>query len=251
MKDCAPVPGGPGSGLEQVYEEIDVRLGTEESYAFSVQTEHDDGLRSDLTLVHVARTGNALYFDSSHGSAGGEQVVRDESARLLTSSKTVLKAMCVFAAEPCAVRPAEQSSTVLGPDGVGALRLGMSPQEVEATGEATSTQGSAHDWWDPGCEVLDFEQGRFDEDDPSDQNGRVSPDQGLEQIRATADMATPEGIGIGSTIPEVLAAYPELDEVNSYDLVSVRASAAAVYLIQLDAAVSSMSLELRRQDCVI
>ena len=250
LKDCAPIPGGPGSGLEQVYEAIDVQLGTEESYAFSEQTEHDDGLRSDLTLVHVARTGNALYFDSSHGSAGGEQVVRDESARLLTKSQAVLEAMCVFAADPCADRPSE-SSIVLGPEGVGALRLGMTPEEVEATGEATSTQGSAHDGWGPGCEVLDFEPGRYDEEDPSDQNGRVSPDQGLEQIRATADMTTPEGIGIGSTIPEVLAAYAELGEVNPYELVTVQASAAAVYRIQFDAAVSSMSLELRGQDCEI
>jgi hypothetical protein len=145
---------------------------------------------------------------------------------------------------------APDDGAVLGPQGVDALRLGMTPQEIEATGEATSTQGSAHDGWDPGCEVLEFTNGRYE---PSQfRGGRVSPEQGLEQIQATSDMATPEGIGIGASITEITSAYPDLRNVTTDDFLTVRASPTAVYRIQLaGTGVASMSLELNDQDCEI
>ena len=97
----------------------------------------------------------------------------------------------------------EQSPTRLGPARLGALKLGMTPDEIEGTGQATSTPGSRHDGYPPGCEVIDFTPGLYDELEPADPNGQVSPEQGLEQIIATAGMATPEGVRIGSTMQDV------------------------------------------------
>jgi hypothetical protein len=102
---CVPISGPPGSQwslsagpvpLDQVVRPAD------DTYAFSEQVRHDDGLVSDLTLVEVSRTGNALYFESSYTSAGGDAVVASELKRLEQASQVPLSAMCVFAADPCA-----------------------------------------------------------------------------------------------------------------------------------------------------
>ena len=50
---------------------------------------------------------------------------------------------------------------VLGPDGVGPLRLGMSHQEVVDTGAAQATRGSRHDGWPSGCRVLQYRPERL------------------------------------------------------------------------------------------
>jgi hypothetical protein len=108
---CAPVPGPPGSDVSLSAGPVPldhVARQAEDTYAFAEQVRHDDGLVSDLTLVEVSRTGNALYFDSAYTSAGGDGVVASELVRLEQASQRPLMAMCVFSADPC-------STTVGGP----------------------------------------------------------------------------------------------------------------------------------------
>jgi hypothetical protein len=85
----APVP------IDQVEGQAD------QSYAYAQQSDMGDALMSDLTLVVVTRTGNALYVDSSYGSAGGEAVIADELQRLQEASRVPLQAMCMFSATTC------------------------------------------------------------------------------------------------------------------------------------------------------
>jgi hypothetical protein len=101
--DCKPVPGGPGSGVEQFWSPVPtaVRLAVDDAYVYAQQVRHDDGLVSDLTLVEVFRVGNALLFDSAYGAAGGDQVIRDEVVRRTDAAEQVVDAMCVFSADPC------------------------------------------------------------------------------------------------------------------------------------------------------
>jgi len=82
---------------------VNLDLGTEESYVFTVQVRHADGSISGLTVTEIGRTGNALYFSSSYGSAGGGDVVELETQRMLAASAAPLGAMCQFSAEPCEV----------------------------------------------------------------------------------------------------------------------------------------------------
>lgn len=84
---------------------------------------------------------------------------------------------------------------VLGPTGLGALKLGMTADQAYATGVVAKPIGSK------GCDlraVLATGKGvvRFDESD------RVSA------IPAMGDTATPEGIRLGSTVKQLMAAYP-------------------------------------------
>jgi hypothetical protein len=98
---CAPVDVAKGTTM--VSAAVPVDLGTEESFAFSQQIQHDDGLVSDLSLFEVARTGNAIYVDMSYGAAGGAQVVTFERDRLKERSAAPLQEMCRFAEHPCTV----------------------------------------------------------------------------------------------------------------------------------------------------
>jgi len=113
---CDPIPGAPGSHEETSYGPVPldhVARGAEETYAFSEQIRHDDGLVSDLTLVEVSRTGNALYFDSRYTAAGGDVVIAEELPAMEKASRVPLGALCRFAQTPCP-QPGTPSATPSG-----------------------------------------------------------------------------------------------------------------------------------------
>lgn len=139
---------------------------------------------------------------------------------------------------------------VLGPRGVGPLRLGMTEQEVVDTGAARAPLGSRHDGWPEGCRVLEYQPDHLGRVPDDTVNGALSADQGLERLSATRRMVTPEGIRLGSPIDEVREAY-DRPEARPGTAITVAASRDAVYRLQLGKAVVSISLELRRLDCTI
>jgi hypothetical protein len=99
ISSCGPVELAKKATM--VYGTVPIDLGTEESYAFTQQVRHPDGLLSDLSLFELARTGNAIYVDMSYGAAGGDQVIGIEAERLKDNSAAPLAALCTFAAVPC------------------------------------------------------------------------------------------------------------------------------------------------------
>lgn len=139
------------------------------------------------------------------------------------------------------------SLLVLGPEGVGSLRLGMSHAEVAATG-ADVVFGSRHDGWASGCGIVLYDERSWGRTPGDTLHGAVSPRQGLEQLNATRRMVTPEGIRIGSSLSEVRTAYdrPGLEAGVS---LTIPASPETVYRLQLRRTVSAISLERRHQDC--
>jgi hypothetical protein len=143
-------------------------------------------------------------------------------------------------------------SLVLGPRGVGRLRLGMTHQEVADTGAARDRLGSRHDGWPHGCRVLQYRLDQLGRPPGNTVNGALSPRQGIEVMYATPRMVTPEGVRLGSTARAVREAYHR-PGVRIGDQVIVRASRQAVYRIQvgLGGRITSISLELRRLDCTI
>jgi hypothetical protein len=86
---------------------------------------------------------------------------------------------------------------VLGPDGIGRLKLGMTEEQANATGEVRVSAD-----WKSGtkstCNVLTF-------DDASVQFSRT---HGLALVGAPPQVSTAEGIRAGAGLTEVLAAYP-------------------------------------------
>ena len=100
VKACPtqPTEGGDSVLLSSL---VDLDLGTEDSVVVAQRVQFDDGLISDLTITEVALSGNALFIESSYGSAADDDVVTFEAERLRERSATVLAAMCVFTEDGC------------------------------------------------------------------------------------------------------------------------------------------------------
>lgn len=143
---------------------------------------------------------------------------------------------------------------VLGPEGVGPLRLGMTLREIEATDAASvslagSAVGDSEEGWRPGCGPITYDT-NFLGGTPGDLNGIMSARNGIEKLNATSRMVTPQGIRLGSSLDEVRTALHR-PEVIDGDSVVVEASHDAVYRIQLNDVVTEISLQRRRVTCQI
>lgn len=93
-----PTAGGDSILLSSL---VDLDLDTEDSVVIAQQVQFDDGSISDLTITEVGRSGNAIWVETSYGSAAGPDVVEFETERLRERAAVPLGAMCVFSAEPC------------------------------------------------------------------------------------------------------------------------------------------------------
>jgi hypothetical protein len=142
--------------------------------------------------------------------------------------------------------------SVLGPSGVGDLALGMTKAQANRTGQASGVTGDTGTCGASGDGRLLGAQPA----DASDLDGKLffSTATGkLVIIGATASIATPEGVHLGSTITEVKKAYPKWkgsDAGEGLDYVKVPGNAAALYRIYVDAGqVLELTLQAVDQDC--
>ena len=141
----------------------------------------------------------------------------------------------------------EPAALVLGPDGLGSLKLGMSISEAEATGMVEP--------WDKGwptavgCRPL-FRLG----DDPAGTSAVWYSDTfGIAAIHLEEGVQTAEGITIGSPLAAVEQAYPGWD--HSYHVLRgvapVPGHSELVYRIAFSKGgnVTELSLQYYHQDC--
>ncbi|WP_436493547.1 hypothetical protein [Actinokineospora sp. HUAS TT18] len=125
---------------------------------------------------------------------------------------------------------------LLGPDGFGGLKLGMSRDQALATKLITDVPAST------SCAVHKLKAG--------DTGVFISARLGLAAIAYPAGARTPEGIGAGATLPAVKRAYPKLDAIPSGYFADVPGNPAARYVLFVDGdKVKAVDLELKAQDC--
>jgi hypothetical protein len=145
----------------------------------------------------------------------------------------------------------------LGPFGYGALTLGMTKSAANATGLTTGIDtgtpagcGAAGDGQLAGAPPLDF----------SELQGWLvfqSGSGGLVSIYAFAGVETPQGIKIGSTKAEVVAAYPTFETFSGVDGEEDGRGGAPVpgnpdahyRIVILDGKVFQLSLDANNQAC--
>jgi hypothetical protein len=97
-------------------------------------------------------------------------------------------------------RRSDHRPLMLGPTGIGKLRLGMSPQEAAATGEAAMSKDSAK--YSTKCSVQDAYGVTI----------YFSRDHGIVGLAGPPERTrTPEGIGSGATVGDIITTYPTLN----------------------------------------
>ncbi|MEV0567272.1 hypothetical protein [Dactylosporangium sp. NPDC050588] len=148
-------------------------------------------------------------------------------------------------AAPAATKTSAATTTtlVLGPQGYGALRLGMTREQAVATGLLTAFD-------DSGCAQA-FIKGR-----PAGQ-GRVflSPDRGIAAIQAWPTLSTAEGLRAGMSVTEARGLYPNWTIVDGTltqgrHFAKVPSNDKAVFRIAtVDNKVADVTLQLANQNC--
>ncbi|MEV6596962.1 hypothetical protein AB0M36_08885 [Actinoplanes sp. NPDC051346] len=133
---------------------------------------------------------------------------------------------------------------VLGPTGLGALKLRMTAKQAQATGMirlfAKPSDGGC------GSSLL-----KGSTSDPSNQiDVYHSANFGVVMIAAYGKIRTPEGIGLGSSEAEVKRTYPDWKDSLHGEAAAPRNSQ-AYYIILMDdkGFVSSLSIADKNQDC--
>ncbi|MBB5869834.1 hypothetical protein F4553_003213 [Allocatelliglobosispora scoriae] len=146
--------------------------------------------------------------------------------------------------------PAKTSTPqVLGPDGYGALKLGMTPAQADATGLAAPFTGISD-----GCGRVSHLIGSPTADGTA---GSVyhSGKLGVAAIYAVPGVKTPEGVQLGTTFAELKKAYPSWkavdgDTEDGRGYVKVPGSTNANYRIVVSGGtVSELDIQFVNQDC--
>ena len=136
---------------------------------------------------------------------------------------------------------------VLGPDGLGALKIGQSTTQAYATGDISKPIGPA------ACVVYARLAGSGSFVGTEDPTGLVVfGKHGIAAIYAYGTMATPQGIRLGSTAAEVRRAYPNGVLNTDTDRMNVAANAAGTteyrIVVQNDKVVE-LAIQARPNGC--
>lgn len=112
---------------------------------------------------------------------------------------------------PAVELPAPTDTNVFGPDGYGRLKLGMTLEQALASGEISPVKSASG----PCVQFVLRAH--------PDAGGFITSTDGVVIIDAGEGMRTPEGIGIGSTVEEFKAAYPDYREGDENGLIGAPA----------------------------
>ena len=178
-------------------------------------------------VIQIVRLGASLLVVQQREIHG---VTLEDLTRMTSDQLAWLmhRQMCLLTDEGCAWR---SDPDVLRPDGWGPWRLGMSREEVEATGISGISEAGK-------CATVDLGSGA----------GLFSETDELVSIQVPEGVTTPDGIGLGSSREEVLHLYWFADKNDQVML--VRASPTADYEITFERdQVTQLTLSTVGADC--
>lgn len=198
-----------------------------------------------------ARTASALVL--ALGVAGALTACGQDSDDTTESAPTTAT---TSSAAPTTAGAAATETTrpapVLGPDGFGALKLGMDRDEAVASGAVTPVEEPAG-----GCALSQLVGAPGDSTPAAPELGagivHLSSTLGVATIDAYPGVVTPEGIEIGSPVSAVDLAYPDWNPSDNLQrgAAPVPGNDDAVYRIAFDDAgtVTEVTLQFVDQDC--
>jgi hypothetical protein len=131
---------------------------------------------------------------------------------------------------------------LIGPDGYGRLKLGMTVEQAATQGVVLAGPQGGN-----ACKTYTFSGTGV----PSGGSALISPNAGVAEISPAASVTTPEGVGRGSMKSDIYSAYPVASEAKPGS-VSAPASGTGTYVFGLDSSgqrVAALGLENPKQDC--
>jgi hypothetical protein len=185
----------------------------------------------------------STYLPASVAPPAGAKTKTPPTTRVPGGDETPPKhATRSSATPPVPDTPIVVSGPLIGPDGYGKLKLGMSVEQAATQGVMlVGPQG------ENVCKTYTFSGSGV----PSGGSAVVSPNAGVAEISPSATVTTPEGVGAGSLKSDVYSAYPDATEVRPGS-VSAPTRGMGRYVFGLDSSgqrVTAMGLENANQDC--
>ncbi|MEV4388878.1 hypothetical protein AB0J68_24740 [Micromonospora sp. NPDC049580] len=141
--------------------------------------------------------------------------------------------------------PTRAASLVLGPDGIGSLKLGMTRQQATGTGQLRAFGNNGGDCAPAHLRAAPSEDGVV----------LLSPTLGIATIDAYEGIRTPEGARIGMSSAEMLRIYPtwkaaDGDATNGRGVAKTPGNSKAVYRIGTrNGIVTQLTLQYANQNC--
>ena len=196
-------------------------------------------LRSAGTLLLALGMAGAL-------TACGQESADESADPSPTTTTSSASSTPPTTASATATTAAPSAAPELGPDGLGALKLGMDRDQAEATGVVAPFVN------EPNSDACLWRSALSDA--PANEGSVFhSETLGIATIAAYPGVRTPEGIAIGSPVTAVDQAYPEWDPSDQMmrGYAPVPGNDEAVYRIAFDGtgAVTAVSLQFINQNC--
>ena len=170
-----------------------------------------------------------------------DRVIQEDMMKTMMGASFLACSLLVAGA---ASAVAEAKPTRLGPHGYGAVKLGMTAKQAQATGKVVKKL----DGGGASCSGWDLKAFKT----PKNSVGLyISPRVGLAAIWAPKGVKTPQGIRIGSTYKQLKAAYPGIKkDFHGYYVVTVPGNKKAYYTFTVTRGkVTEYGIALRNQDC--
>jgi hypothetical protein len=141
--------------------------------------------------------------------------------------------------------PAKPSGPVVGPFGLGALKLGMDYGEAVASGVIVPDVPPSADRGCEGYDLVGYPNGE------SEISVYAMHDLGIAAIFLQPGMRTPEGIGLGSSVEDFQDAYGLAPNGEWQAVTAVPGNPDAIYhmVASADGTVGSLVLALRKHEC--
>ncbi|MEU8183849.1 hypothetical protein AB0B86_24150 [Micromonospora sp. NPDC049047] len=200
-------------------------------------------------LLLVAGCATPAHQDGNAAPAGSPDPTTSAATTGTPASSTPPTPSASSTPSTPSVRPSSSATTsaplVLGPDGIGSLKLGMTRQQATATEmlrpfATTGRCGTAT------LRAAPFEEGAV----------TLSPTLGIAAISAWSGIKTPEGLRIGMSSAEMLRIYPAYRPAENADAANARGYAttpgnnkASYRIATRNGKVTALALQLKNQDC--
>ncbi len=167
----------------------------------------------------------------------------DQTSGADTATSPMARGIVTAASKAAGWAEPEDPNATIGPLGIGFLHLGMYTWEAPAASlvKTLPSQGP--------CETFAIKA--LPEPDPRSTHGYASENQGVMTLFAQEGMTTPEGIGLGSTLDEIRAAYPKAEKTVHGWSVPVAGFTDRSYLFGIDEndELEELALTLDTQSC--